>query len=91
MWNKITNFINQYLSSFLNIINFEGYMYLNLWSFSLLILSIFVCVKTRSIPVSVSMIFSSIIVAYGANSVSKHISGHCNCNKDNLDMKRKEK
>jgi hypothetical protein len=75
MWNKITNLIGQYLGSVLNVINFQGSAYVNLWSLSLLILSVWVCVKTRSIPVSVSMIFSSIIVAYGAHKVSSNLSG----------------
>ena len=75
MWNKITNLIGQYLGSFLNVINFQGSAYVNLWSLCLLILSIWVCIKTKSIPVSVSMIFSSIIVAYGAHKVSSNLSG----------------
>ena len=85
MWNKITNLIGQYLGSVLNMINFQGSAYVNLWSLSLLILSIWVCVATKSIPVSVSMIFSSIIVAYGAHKVSSNLNGKGKNNNDNSD------
>ena len=85
MWNKITNLIGQYLGSLLNIINFQGSAYVNLWSICLLILSIWVCWITRSIPVSVSMIFSSIIVAYGAHKVSSNIMNGKDKNNDNDD------
>jgi hypothetical protein len=73
MLDKITGTLNKILSSCLSVINFKGSAYINLWSLSLLVLSLWVCIKTRSIPVSVSMIFSSIIIAYGAHKVSKNL------------------
>jgi len=53
----------------LEIIDFPGYTYLNLWSLSLLIVSIWVCIETRSVPGSVAAIFASIVTAYAASSV----------------------
>lgn len=75
MWNKLTSLINQYLIALLNIINFQGATYVNLWSLSLLMLSIYVCVKTKEIPAPVAMIFSSIIIAYGAHKATQNLSG----------------
>jgi hypothetical protein len=75
MWNRITRLIGQYLGSVLNIIDFKGSAYLNMWSLSLLLISIWVCYATKSVPTSVAMIFSSIVLAYGAHKATENLSG----------------
>lgn len=59
-----------FLTNLLDIIDFPGYTFLNLWSLSLLIVCIWVCVETRSVPNAVAAIFASIVTAYAASSIS---------------------
>lgn len=69
MFNKILSFLNEILT----IIDFPGSSYLNLWSLVLLIISAWVCIQTRSVPMPVATIFASIVTAYSANSISQNI------------------
>jgi hypothetical protein len=71
MFDKILSFLNKILT----IIDFPGSSYLNLWSLILLIISAWVCIKTRTIPMPVATIFASIVTAYSANSISQNIFG----------------
>jgi hypothetical protein len=81
MWNKVLNFLNNILT----MIDFPGSSYLNLWSLILLIISAWVCIKTKSVPTSVAAIFASIVTAYSANSIGKQI---CSIGKDSIKEKK---
>jgi len=78
--------IAAFLTNLLDIIDFPGYTFLNLWSLSLLVVCIWVCIMTKSIPNAVAAIFSSIVIAYSANSLgNKYISK----NSDDLTKEKK--
>jgi hypothetical protein len=78
--------ISSFLTNLLEIIDFPGYTYLNLWSLSLLIVCLWVCIETKAIPNAVAAIFSSIVLAYSANSIGRQY-----LNKSNNDSIKEKK
>jgi len=68
-----------FLTNLLDIIDFPGYTFLNLWSLSLLVVCLWVCIETKTIPNAVAAIFSSIVLAYSASSIgNKYMSKNGN-------------
>jgi hypothetical protein len=77
--------ITAFLINLLEIIDFPGYTYLNLWSLSLLVVCLWVCIETKSIPNAVAAIFASIVTAYAASSI-----GNKYCSKTNTDSTKEK-